>query len=101
MSSALWTGSSEKTRSSVQVKKKNWMPDAMSRAAASTCPPSLVRASSSKRSSSTPTAHSSVPAMSTMPASRKTNSPLSDRNGSWRATTYAASSPPSIASPPR
>ena len=36
VSSALWTGSRAKTRSSVQVKKKNWMPEAMSRAAART-----------------------------------------------------------------
>src|SRR6478735_9199089 len=73
----------------------------MRKPAASTWPPSLVSASISKRSSSTPTAQMSAPAISTMPASRNTHGSLVERNGSWRATTYAVARPPSIASPPR
>ncbi len=39
--------------------------------------------------------------MSTMPASRKTNGSLVERKGSSLATKYAATRPPSMASPPR
>src|SRR6478609_2028607 len=73
----------------------------MRKPAASTWPPSLVSASISKRSSSTPTAQMSAPAISTMPASWNTHGSLVERNGSWRAMTYAVARPPSIASPPR
>ena len=52
------------------------MPKATRKPAASTWPPSLVSASSSKRSSSTPTAQISAPAISTIPASRNTNGEL-------------------------
>ena len=52
-------------------------------------------------SSIIPTPHTSAPANSTVRASSKTNVWLRERNGSWVATTYAAPSPPSIASPPR
>ena len=68
VSSAPWAGSRENWTSPLaSVKKRNWMPKATRKPAASTCPPSLVSASSSKRSSSTPTAQISAPAISTMP----------------------------------
>ena len=64
--------------------------------------PSLVSASSSKRSSRVPIAHRNAPAISTIPASRNTKGPLRvERNGSSRAMRYAATRPPSIASPPK
>ena len=53
-----------------------WIPEKIRKPAASTCPPSLVSASSSNRSSSTPTAQIMAPAMITMPASRKTKGAL-------------------------
>ena len=49
-----------------------------------------------------PTAQINAPAMSTTPASRKTKASLRlDRKGSSRARKYAATRPPSIASPPK
>ena len=72
VSTARWAGSRENWLPCASVKKKNWTPKATRNPAASTWPPSLVSASSSKRSSSTPTAQISAPAISTIPASRKT-----------------------------
>ena len=49
-----------------------------------------------------PIAQIIAPAISTMPASRNTKGSLRlDRNGSSRATKYAATRPPSIARPPK
>ena len=73
----------------------------MRKPATSTWPPSLVSASSSIRSSSTPRAQIIAPATSTTVASRKTLGALSDRNGSSLATAKAATIPPSMASPPK
>ena len=101
VSRAPCAGSRENRLPCASEKKTNWMPKATRNPAASTWPPSLVRASSSKRSSSTPTAQISAPAISTIPASRNTSGELAERNGSSRATKYAATRPPSIASPPR
>ena len=52
-------------------------------------------------SSITPTPQTSAPAKSTVRGVLEDERRLRERNGSWVATTYAATSPPSIASPPR
>ena len=101
VSSAPWAGSSANWPPPGSGKRKYWIPLRIRKPAASTWPPSLVSASSSKRSSRVPIAQIMAPAMSTILASWKTKGWLRDRNGSCWPTTKAASRPPSIARPPR
>ena len=87
VSSAPWAGSRENWLSSLAVKRLELHAGQTRKPAASTCPPSLVSASSSKRSSRMPDRADQRAGDQHEPASRKTNGPLaSERKGSSRAT---------------